>query len=331
MDHTNPKRNLAEWAQRKIGKKYDEVFLTEYEERNGFYQCSVSLREEISHLADGTPVELGYEQSEAKGKPSPGKKLTTREACGKLWNNIKRYYPIQHLVIIEGEKGKEAVDLGSLGVFKTKLQEYSHINGGTFTSRFEVKTESFNGKYTSTISDKKTGIIKVGRPIHNKKISTFDACRVMWEESISPKLEEEPESDKTALKVNALLGDKLVDFLLCRYFLRLRCLKLREENTEEEELLTAGELTYQATRFTTNSYFRSKMQNMNLKTTNNPIVDASRVEEWIWLKFIELEENLDKMTRVIVEVLEVGIYDSRVDGQIELNSFYKLLQKNKNS
>lgn len=137
------------------------------------------------------------------------------------------------------------------------------------------------GKFVSNIHHIESGISFKGAPAKKKKETEHDACKQMWKYISEGDFDNDKNACGAELKYDALLGDKVLDYALALVF--------HKQTKDGSQASDLHNLISQRSR---NENLRDKMHLFNLTPSDNPVVDASRVEQHVWKIHQECEFNI---------------------------------------
>eukprot|EP00924_Labyrinthula_sp_SR-Ha-C_P002931 maker-scaffold_13-snap-gene-11.0-mRNA-1 protein AED:0.01 eAED:0.01 QI:26/0.5/0.66/1/1/1/3/175/325 len=296
-------------------------------------QCGVEISETFvetvtvkDRSVDITPFficELHYLEDEhkVKGGVFAVKKQAINSAYEKMWSHIKHNYVCKDLELLE----EDSISLHSAGrtlpSFQSKLSraltEFSNgsINGHyrsrlddwakkahkkNFRQLFEVETSQEGNMFQATLKLRGTDVEKYGYPARSKKETLYDACKKMWVH-----IEQEVRSNKSKennsgvlLKYDALIGDKILDFLLVLYYDE----QVRSGNPNFVE--HAAEMQKFISARSSNENLMRKMGEFGLEYTGHSVNDPSNVEKWVKERFYENRRDIQKTMNDIKTLFE---------------------------
>jgi len=134
----------------------------------------------------------------------------------------------------------------------------------------------------------------IGDASNDRKTSEFQVCKNMWEHLGDKGLTEQSNICGPQLRFDALLGDKTLDYLLGLHFY-----KQGKANGD-----VVSDLHNLISIRSNNDRLRERMGKLGLKKTGNLIMDASRVEQWVWQQHIECSYDPYKTLERIAFLLE---------------------------
>jgi len=165
-----------------------------------------------------------------------------------------------------------------------------------FDQIFNLKVEKNTvNQYVCSISRRNhTDASKfIGDASNDRKTSEFQVCKNMWEHLRDKGLTEESNICGPQLRYDALLGDKTLDYLLGLHFYNQG--KGSDVVSDLHNLISSR---------SNNDRLRERMGKIGLKKTGNLIMDASRVEQWVWQQHVECLYDPYKTLQRIAFLLE---------------------------